>query len=206
MHIFLSFWDVHGSCFTRPGIWSRPVCEDDLLKWESLVIGPALSPYAFGFFTFRMQVCAQPIANICCGTHPSGLTPGCVFAMASREQFPEDYPSSAPHIVFLTTNGGKTRFNPNLYSDGKVCLSILGTWRGESGEQWSSVQNCQVLSLPSPMCSHAEMNTHGPASHLRNDEKSVFSAPLSSRAPLSASVCAGLRLHMCACSLISIPS
>jgi len=59
-------------------------------------------------------------------------------------QFPEDYPSSAPHIVFLTTNGGKTRFNPNLYSDGKVCLSILGTWRGESGEQWSSVQNCQV--------------------------------------------------------------
>jgi len=38
------------------GIWSRPVSEDDLLKWESLAIGPALSPYAFGFFTFRMQV------------------------------------------------------------------------------------------------------------------------------------------------------
>jgi ubiquitin-conjugating enzyme E2 Z len=63
-------------------------------------------------------------------------------------QFPEDYPSSAPHIVFCTTNGGKTRFNPNLYSDGKVCLSILGTWRGESGEQWSSVQNCQVDPFP----------------------------------------------------------
>ena len=60
-------------------------------------------------------------------------------------QFPEDYPSSAPQIQFLTTNGGKTRFNPNLYADGKVCLSILGTWRGESGEQWSSVQNCQVF-------------------------------------------------------------
>jgi ubiquitin-conjugating enzyme E2 Z len=60
-------------------------------------------------------------------------------------QFPEDYPSSAPQIVFLTTNGGKTRFNPNLYADGKVCLSILGTWRGESGEQWSSVQNCQSV-------------------------------------------------------------
>lgn len=96
------------------GIWSRPVSEEDLLKWESLVIGPALSPYAYGFFTFRMQ-------------------------------FPEDYPSSAPQIVFLTTNGGKTRFNPNLYADGKVCLSILGTWRGESGEQWSSVQNCQSV-------------------------------------------------------------
>ena len=42
------------------GVWSRPVSEEDLLKWESLVIGPALSPYAFGFFTFRMQVCACP--------------------------------------------------------------------------------------------------------------------------------------------------
>jgi len=39
------------------------VSEDDLLKWESLVIGPALSPYAFGFFTFRMQVCSHPIAR-----------------------------------------------------------------------------------------------------------------------------------------------
>mmetsp|Transcript_39706 Transcript_39706/g.61974 ORF Transcript_39706/g.61974 Transcript_39706/m.61974 type:complete len:446 (-) Transcript_39706:49-1386(-) len=96
------------------GIWARPVAEEDLLKWESLVLGPALSPYAFGFFSFRIQ-------------------------------FAEDYPSSAPLVTFLTTNGGKTRFNPNLYSDGKVCLSILGTWRGESGEQWSSVQNCHSI-------------------------------------------------------------
>jgi len=89
------------------------------------------------------------------------LTVVCGRVLAPCVQFPEDYPSSAPHIVFLTTNGGKTRFNPNLYADGKVCLSILGTWRGESGEQWSSVQNCQVLSLPfSPFipcqpCAHA---------------------------------------------------
>lgn len=27
----------------------------------------------------------------------------------------------------------------------QVCLSILGTWRGESGEQWSSVQNIQSV-------------------------------------------------------------
>ena len=52
------------SCLHGAGIWSRPVSEDDLLKWESLVIGPALSPYAFGFFTFRMQVrCRQPTAS-----------------------------------------------------------------------------------------------------------------------------------------------
>lgn len=28
------------------------------------------------------------------------------------------------------------RFNPNLYSNGKVCLSLLGTWRGSSTEMW----------------------------------------------------------------------
>jgi ubiquitin-protein ligase len=33
------------------GIWSKPILEDDLMKWESLVLGPALSPYAYGFFT-----------------------------------------------------------------------------------------------------------------------------------------------------------
>jgi len=28
------------------------------------------------------------------------------------------------------------RFNPNLYHCGKVCLSLLGTWDGQSGETW----------------------------------------------------------------------
>jgi len=96
------------------------------------MVGPALSPYAFGFFSFRVQ-------------------------------FPEDYPSSAPNVVLLTTNGGRTRFNPNLYADGKVCLSTLGTWRGESGEQWSSVQNCHsiLLSIQSLMDDNPYHNEPG---------------------------------------------
>ena len=37
----------------------------------------------------------------------------------------------------LTTTGdGQIRFNPNLYSCGKVCLSLLGTWRGQASENW----------------------------------------------------------------------
>jgi ubiquitin-protein ligase len=31
------------------------------------------------------------------------------------------------------------RCNPNLYEDGKVCLSILGTWQGEKSESWKYV-------------------------------------------------------------------
>ncbi|NBP66529.1 MAG: ubiquitin-conjugating enzyme E2 [Bacteroidetes bacterium] len=44
---------------------------------------------------------------------------------------PVDYPFSSPTVTFLTSDG-ITRFHPNLYVGGKVCLSILGTWRGPS--------------------------------------------------------------------------
>lgn len=30
----------------------------------------------------------------------------------------------------------KIRFNPNLYESGYVCLSLLGTWKGEARENW----------------------------------------------------------------------
>jgi ubiquitin-conjugating enzyme E2 Z len=51
--------------------------------------------------------------------------------------FPDNYPYDPPQMTFLT-NDGRTRFNPNLYRNGKVCLSLLGTW---SGEPWSAVQS-----------------------------------------------------------------
>ncbi len=50
--------------------------------------------------------------------------------------FPNEYPSIVPQVLINTTDNGKVRFNPNLYSNGKVCLSLLGTWRGEKGESW----------------------------------------------------------------------
>ncbi|KAI1076671.1 hypothetical protein F5B20DRAFT_315608 [Whalleya microplaca] len=55
-----------------------------------------------------------------------------------------DYPNSPPKMQFRTTNCGQTRFNPNLYEDGKICLSLLGTW---SGEPWRANQSTvlQVL-------------------------------------------------------------
>ena len=44
---------------------------------------------------------------------------------------PPDYPQVSPLVNLQTTGDGTFRFNPNLYSDGKVCLSLLGTWHGE---------------------------------------------------------------------------
>ena len=51
--------------------------------------------------------------------------------------FPPSYPTDPPKVNLETTGAGSVRFNPNLYKDGKVCLSLLGTWRGHGGENWS---------------------------------------------------------------------
>ncbi|PAA75503.1 hypothetical protein BOX15_Mlig016234g1 [Macrostomum lignano] len=42
----------------------------------------------------------------------------------------EQYPMQPPKAQLMTTGSGQVRFNPNLYKNGKVCLSILGTWEG----------------------------------------------------------------------------
>lgn len=55
--------------------------------------------------------------------------------------FPNNYPACPPLVHLVTTAQNTVRFNPNLYENGKVCLSLLGTW---SGEQWNPVINCMT--------------------------------------------------------------
>ena len=55
-----------------------------------------------------------------------------IFDMSLTKEFPEK-----PPLVHFSNNGG-VRFNPNLYNCGKVCLSLLGTWKGDKGETWNS--------------------------------------------------------------------
>jgi len=57
--------------------------------------------------------------------------------------FPENYPFSPPKVKFQNYDGF-TRFNPNLYINGYVCLSILNTWEGE---KWSSCQSIRSILL-----------------------------------------------------------
>jgi len=57
--------------------------------------------------------------------------------------FPNDYPFNPPKVKFLTYEAG-VRFNPNLYTNGKVCLSILGTW---SGPGWTTCLNLNTILL-----------------------------------------------------------
>ena len=56
---------------------------------------------------------------------------------------PENYPFEPPKVKFCTSNN-RTRFNPNLYIDGKVCLSLINTWQGP---KWTSCNSLTSILL-----------------------------------------------------------
>jgi ubiquitin-conjugating enzyme E2 Z len=73
--------------------------------------------------------------------------------------YPNDYPHSPPKVTYCT-NGNNIRFNPNLYTCGKVCISLLNTWRGE---QWTSCQTISsvLLTLCTLLCNDPLLNEPG---------------------------------------------
>jgi ubiquitin-protein ligase len=76
------------------------VNEDRMDIMKVLILGPEGTPYQNGFFTFDLYL-------------------------------PPDWPNSPPKMngnLYTGQNG--FRFNANLYSDGYVCFSLLGTWEG----------------------------------------------------------------------------
>lgn len=58
-------------------------------------------------------------------------------------QLSPDYPRSPPYVQYISYSS--ERLNPNLYVDGKVCISLLGTWLGRGSEVWGS--NSTLLQL-----------------------------------------------------------
>tara|TARA_Y100000389_G_scaffold107873_2_gene104930 strand:- start:11477 stop:12307 length:831 start_codon:yes stop_codon:yes gene_type:complete len=57
--------------------------------------------------------------------------------------YPTDYPHTPPTVTFIS-NTENIRMHPNLYRSGKICISILNTWKGD---QWTSCQNIQTILL-----------------------------------------------------------
>lgn len=63
-------------------------------------------------------------------------------------EIPREYPMKPPTVKFVQHTG--ERIHPNLYVDGKVCLSILGTWQGEPWAYSMTVsQLTRLLNQPS---------------------------------------------------------
>ena len=72
-----------------------------------------------------------------------------VLGLTSVGLLQDSYPTTAPKVNLETTGDGSIRFNPNLYNCGKVCLSLLGTWRGQATENW----NPKISTLLQVLCS-----------------------------------------------------
>ena len=52
---------------------------------------------------------------------------------------PPSFPDEPPKVFFHSWTEDLGRVNPNLYEDGKVCLSLLGTWPADGrNEGWST--------------------------------------------------------------------
>ncbi len=66
--------------------------------------------------------------------------------------YPDNYPMTPP-VMKYNTQGSlfdknkqfvKIRFNPNLYTNGKVCLSMLNTWKGPGWVPTNTASNILV--------------------------------------------------------------
>ena len=98
--------------------------------------------------------------------------------------FPENYPFSPPKVKFHTCDG-HTRFNPNLYINGYVCLSILNTWEGE---KWSACQSIRsilitlsailnetpLLNEPGITIHHKDFNSYNEIVEYKNVEVAIL--------------------------------
>jgi len=110
-----------------------------------------------------------------------------------ESNFQKGYAISPPKLTYLTNNG-KTRFNPNLYRNGKVCISILNTWRGE---QWTSCQtirsvlltlttlfhNKPLLNEPGIKETHRDFNNYNTIIQYRNFETAILKVALQKLLP-----------------------
>merc|ERR1711988_1951836 len=58
-------------------------------------------------------------------------------------QLPASYPAEPPLCHYISYCSD--RLNPNLYEEGKVCVSLLGTWSGRGTETWTADSNLLQL-------------------------------------------------------------
>ncbi|KAI9090532.1 small conjugating protein ligase-like protein [Phlyctochytrium arcticum] len=98
-------------------------------------------------------------------------TPYCLGYFDFVFNMSDEYPQAPPKVTAMTTALGRTRFNPNIYANGKVCLSILGTWEArKAGEKWSAAHGILsiLISIQSLLSDKPYHNEPG-----QEDEKSV---------------------------------
>lgn len=95
--------------------------EHDISDVYALLVGPEGTPYEKGFYFFKFT-------------------------------YPNEYPMIPPIANFCTQGSlnykniirSNIRFNPNLYTCGKVCLSMLNTWSGPGWVPTNTMSNILI--------------------------------------------------------------
>lgn len=65
-------------------------------------------------------------------------------------KFPANYPMLPPRVKLMNTDQNSIRFNPNIYKNGMICLSILGTFTGPGWNPLNTLYSV-LLSIQSLM-------------------------------------------------------
>jgi ubiquitin-protein ligase len=96
--------------------------EDDMNIIYAMLIGPEKTPYEKGFYFFKIE-------------------------------YSQNYPMEPPIVKYYTQGylnnplnktNFNVRFNPNLYTCGKVCLSMLNTWTGPGWVPTNTLTNVLI--------------------------------------------------------------
>jgi len=108
----------------------------------AIICGPEDTPYAHGFhgFDFKFAGIAYPFQNPKVNFHT-------FHSKINRKLIDSDpnISSFVPQLADFTPislDSNIPRLHPNLYQKGYVCLSLLGTWRGDG---WSSCYNILTI-------------------------------------------------------------
>lgn len=107
----------------------------DLLR--SLIIGPENTPYENAPFVIDWMLDANfpqtpPIAHFLSWTNGNGRGAS-ILTVCDPHGLGADARGCLACLLLIV--------NPNLYEEGKVCLSILGTWAGDKSESWSAARS-----------------------------------------------------------------
>ncbi|KAL8704311.1 MAG: hypothetical protein Q9201_002533 [Fulgogasparrea decipioides] len=110
---------------TPPPAWIRAVYKEYNILQSSLPEGVYVRTWASSMNIMRVLIVG-----------PSG-TPYALAPFLFDIHLHQCFPNQAPEAFFHSWTNGIGRVNPNLYEDGKVCLSLLGTWRSDKdNEAW----------------------------------------------------------------------
>eukprot|EP00581_Thalassiosira_minuscula_P007282 CAMPEP_0183709898 /NCGR_PEP_ID=MMETSP0737-20130205/5843_1 /TAXON_ID=385413 /ORGANISM="Thalassiosira miniscula, Strain CCMP1093" /LENGTH=1734 /DNA_ID=CAMNT_0025938115 /DNA_START=280 /DNA_END=5484 /DNA_ORIENTATION=- len=166
------FYNSNAKTRSNPSL-GRILMKDARKCWKNL---PSPHPNASIFVCYsedRMDICRAIIIGA------SG-TPYSAGVFQFDICYPQLYPSAPPMLHFMTTGGGQVRFSPNLYNDGKVCISLLGTTNAwDESQRWNpsksslaqvllSIQS-QILDVKEPY--FAEGGGHGGVRGTRAGQK-----------------------------------